>query len=130
MPPLSIGTYWDSSLLSESIVVLFCVIALSNRNQLMWTQPSQRFAFVGGAAIFGKSPSNWPSTLSLSLKPTKAVEMSHKIPQEWLIEPFISLPITLTDSRKLKLASACVRTLCGILSFCLMPSLLTLTVPV
>lgn len=71
MPALSIGTYWDSSLLSDSVVVLFCVIALSNRNQLMWTQPSQRLVFVDGAAIFGISPSNWPSTLSLSLTPTK-----------------------------------------------------------
>ena len=65
------GTYWDSSLLSESLVVLFCVIALSNRNQLMWTQPSKRLPLVGGTAIFGISPSNWPSTLSLSLTPTK-----------------------------------------------------------
>lgn len=51
-----------------------CVILCDSTKQQEPTDvdtAKSNLVFVDGAAIFGISPSNWPSTLSLSLTPTK-----------------------------------------------------------
>lgn len=114
-----------------AVMGLLCysvLLALSNSNQMVCRLSSRRLSFKDGVVIFGVSPNNWP--------PAQPTTDAHKGPQRWVtrssqqFSPLSLCPLNWLIAGNSSWLSACVCILCGILSFCLMPSQLTFTAPV